>query len=134
MYELRLYITDLSEQLELKFQELKGKEKDVLKLYHGSKLSQDEVAYYQNSIENLIAISKYLSTSGECSVAYNFATKLAKSQGFVCALFEYIVDLNVVQNIIIADVRQYSAFSEETEFVFDCGKRKKPQYCIDQSK
>ncbi|CAF4178555.1 unnamed protein product [Rotaria sordida] len=121
MYEFRLYIADLSEQLKLKFQELKEKQKDVLKLYRGLKLSQDEVANFQNSIGNLISTNGYLSTSGERSVAYGFVTKSATSQDFVRALFEYIVDLNVVQNIIIADVRQYSAFPEEAEFIFDCG-------------
>ncbi|CAF4239360.1 unnamed protein product, partial [Rotaria sordida] len=119
MYEFRFFITDLSKQLELKFRELKEKQKDILKLYRGSKLSQDEVSYYQNSVGNLIANSAYLSTSGERSVAYSFATKFVKLEGFVRALFEYTVDLNVVQNIIVADIREYSAFPEEAEFIFD---------------
>ncbi|CAF1118073.1 unnamed protein product [Rotaria sordida] len=121
MYEFRFFITDFSKQLELKFRELKEKQKDILKLYRGSKLSQDEVSYYQNSVGNLIANSAYLSTSGERSVAYSFATKFVKLEGFVRALFEYTVDLNVVQNIIVADIREYSAFPEEAEFIFDYG-------------
>ncbi|CAF3181105.1 unnamed protein product [Rotaria sp. Silwood2] len=121
MYQIRFYIMDLSEQLELKFKELKEKQKDVLKLYRGAKLSQDEVANYQNSIGNSISNSSYLSTSSERSVAYGFATKSAKSEGFVRALFEYLVDLNVVHEIVVADVREYSAFPEEAECIVDFG-------------
>jgi hypothetical protein len=34
------------------------------------------------------------------------------------------VDLNVVKKIVIADIRQYSAFPEEAQFIVDIGKRK----------
>ncbi|CAF1929290.1 unnamed protein product [Rotaria magnacalcarata] len=121
LYQFRFYIMDLSEQLELKFQELKAKQKDVLKLYRGLKLSHDEVANFQNSIGNLISTNGYLSTSSEHSVAYGFATKSAKRDGVVRALFEYAVDLNTVQKIVIADIRQYSAFPEEAEVLVDIG-------------
>ncbi|CAF1351987.1 unnamed protein product [Rotaria sordida] len=114
-------IDDLSKQLELKFQELKEKQKDILKLYRAIQLSQDELTNYQNSIGNLISNNEYLSTSSQRSVAYGFLTKFTKQEGIVRALVEYSVDLNVVQKIAIADVRQYSAFPEETEFVVDIG-------------
>jgi hypothetical protein len=55
LYQFRFYIIDLSEQLHIKFLELKEKQKDILKLYRGSKLSYDEVANFQNSIGNLIS-------------------------------------------------------------------------------
>ncbi|CAF4966523.1 unnamed protein product, partial [Rotaria sp. Silwood1] len=74
---------------------------------------------YQSSIGNLISISGYLLTSSERSVAHDFATKSAKSEGVVRALFEYLVDLNVVQNIVIADIGQYSAFPEKAHFMID---------------
>ncbi|CAF3748121.1 unnamed protein product [Rotaria sp. Silwood1] len=76
---------------------------------------------YQSSIGNLISISGYLLTSSERSVAHDFATKSAKSEGVVRALFEYLVDLNVVQNIVIADIGQYSAFPEKAHFMIDIG-------------
>jgi hypothetical protein len=115
---------DLSEQLELKFQELKKKQKDILKLYRAVRLSQDELTDYQNSIGNLISNSEYLSASSERSVVYNFVTKFTKQEGVVRALVEYLVDLNVVKKIVIADIRQYSAFPEEAQFIVDIGKRK----------
>ncbi|CAF1216691.1 unnamed protein product [Rotaria sp. Silwood1] len=121
IYQLRFYIKDFSEQLELKFKELKEKQKDVLKLYRATKLSSDDVANFQNSIGNLISCSGYLSTSSEYSVAYGFGTKSPKREGFEGALFEYIVDLDVVQNIVLADVREYSAFPEEAEVIVDIG-------------
>ncbi|CAF3998940.1 unnamed protein product [Rotaria sordida] len=121
LFQFRFYIIDLSAQLELKFQELKEKQKDILKLYRAIQLSQDELTNYQNSIGNLISNNEYLSTSSQRSVAYGFLTKFTKQEGIVRALVEYSVDLNVVQKIAIADVRQYSAFPEETEFVVDIG-------------
>ncbi|CAF2864111.1 unnamed protein product [Rotaria sp. Silwood2] len=120
MYQFRFFITDLSEQLELKFQELKKTQKGVLKLYRSVKLSQEEVTNYQNSVEDLIANSTYLSTTSERSMAYDFVTKSVKSPGVVRTLFEYTIDLNIVQSIIIANVRQYSAFPEQAEFIIDC--------------
>ncbi|CAF4867145.1 unnamed protein product, partial [Rotaria sp. Silwood1] len=115
---------DFSEQLELKFKELKEEQKDILKLYRAAKLSSDELANFQNSIGNLISCSGYLSTSGEYSVAYGFATKSPKREGFEGAVFEYIVDLDVVQNIVLAVIHEYSAFPEEAEVIVDIGQRK----------
>ncbi|CAF3716114.1 unnamed protein product [Rotaria sp. Silwood1] len=117
-------IIDFSEQLELKFKELKEEQKDILKLYRAAKLSSDELANFQNSIGNLISCSGYLSTSGEYSVAYGFATKSPKREGFEGAVFEYIVDLDVVQNIVLAVIHEYSAFPEEAEVIVDIGQRK----------
>ncbi|CAF3809103.1 unnamed protein product [Rotaria sp. Silwood1] len=118
IYQLRFYIKDFSEQLELKFKELKEEQKDILKLYRAAKLSSDELATFQNSIGNLI------SCSGEYSVAYGFATKSPKREGFEGAVFEYIVDLDVVQNIVLAVIHEYSAFPEEAEVIVDIGQRK----------
>lgn len=113
---------DLSEQLLLKFQDLKAKQK-ILRLYRGLKLSPDEVGNFQRSIGNLISTNGYLSTSSEFSVAYGFATKSAKRDGVVRALFEYEVDLEAVQKIVIADIREYSAFPEEAEVLVDIGMK-----------
>ncbi len=124
LYQFRFYIMDLSEQLELKFLKLKETQKDTLSLYRGLKLSQDEVANFQNSIGNLISTNGYLSTSSDRKVAYGFATKAAKREGVARALFEYQVDLSAVQKIVIADIREYSAFPEEAEVLVDIGKKK----------
>lgn len=124
LYEFRFFIIDLSEQLEVKFQQLKEKQKDVLKLYRGLKLSEEEIENFQHSIGNLISTNGYLSTSSEYSVAYSFASKPVKRANVVRALFEYQVDLNLVHKIVIADVREYSAFPEEAEVLVDIGKLK----------
>lgn len=122
LYQFRFYIMDLSEQLELKFQQLKSKQTGILRLYRGLKLSHDEVAHFQNSIGQLISTNGYLSTSSEFSVAFGFATKSAKREGVVRALFEYQVDLDMVTKIVIADIREFSAFPEEAEVLVDIGK------------
>ena len=123
LYLLRFYILDLSEQLKIRFIALKAKHKGVLKLYRAQKLTDDKVAHFQNSLGNLIYTSAYFSTTSEYAVAYTFATKPAKRDGIVRVLFEYQVDLNTVQHIALADVREYSAFPEEAEVVVDIGKR-----------
>ncbi len=136
IYSLRFYITDLSEEIQLKSKEFKEKQKNILKLYRAVQLNQDEVINYQNSIGILISNNEYLLISSERSVAYDFVTKFTKQEGVVHALVEYLVDLNLVQKIIIADIRQYSTFPEETQFIIDTGKRRKQQtfLFIDQSK
>ncbi|CAF2356390.1 unnamed protein product [Rotaria sp. Silwood2] len=121
LYQFRFYIMDLSEQLERKFKTLQEKQKDILRLYRGSKLSQDEVENFQRSIGNLISTNGYLSTSDDRTVAYGFATKSARREGFVRALFEYRVDLEEVKKIVIADIREFSAFPEEAEVLVDIG-------------
>ena len=113
---------DLCKQLELKFLDLKAKQQGILKLYRGSRLSADEVENFQRSIGNLISTNGYLSTSSEFSVAFGFATKSPKREGFARALFEYAVDLEKVTKIVIADIREYSAFPEEAEVLVDIGK------------
>ena len=52
--EFRFFIIDLSEQLEMKFKQLKEKQKDVLTLYRGLKLSHEEIQSFQRKIANWI--------------------------------------------------------------------------------
>lgn len=118
------YIKDLSEQLEFKFEELKRKQRDALKLYRAVQLTQTELSDYQNSIGNIISNNEYLLTSCEYSVAYDSVTNLTEQEDAVRTIIEYSVDLNVVQNTILADVQQYSAFPEQRQFLVDIGKKK----------
>lgn len=129
LYQFRFYILDLSYQLELKFRELKEKQKDILRLYRGLKLSPDEVQNFKRSIGNLISTNGYLSTSSEHSVAYGFAIKPANRSGVVKALFEYQVDLSQVTKIVIADIREFSAFPEEAEVLVDIGASFQIDFC-----
>lgn len=121
LYQLRFYILDLSEQLGLKFIEMKKTTK-MLKLYRGLKLRLDEVANLQRSIGSLISFNGYLSTTSEHSRAYDFVIKATKIEGIARVLFEYEVDLETVHEIVVADIRQYLTFPEEAEHVFDIGK------------
>ncbi len=95
----------------------KKKQKDVLKLYRAVNLTDDEVADLEKNIGNFISPNGYLLTSSERSVAYDFATKFGKTEGVARVLFDYQVDLNVV----VVDIREYSAFPEEGQFLVDIG-------------
>jgi hypothetical protein len=48
--------------------------------------------------------------------------KPIKREGIVRALFQYQIDLNLVKNIILADIAEYSAFPEEAEVLVDIGE------------
>ncbi|CAF0896127.1 unnamed protein product [Adineta steineri] len=121
LYQFRFYIMDLSDQLELKFEQLKKTQPNLIKLYRGLNISRDEVDNFQQSTGNLISTNGYLSTSSDYSVAHGFATKGARREGLVKAIFEYQVDLNVVKKIVIADISEFSAFPEEAEVLVDIG-------------
>ncbi|CAF1272539.1 unnamed protein product [Rotaria sp. Silwood1] len=69
---------------------LQTQDVDLLYQFRFYIIDQDEMTDYQSSIGNLISISGYLLTSSERSVAHDFATKSAKSEGVVRALFEYL--------------------------------------------
>ncbi|CAF0868367.1 unnamed protein product [Adineta ricciae] len=129
LYHFRFYIVDLCKQLELKFEDLKARGKNLVKLYRGSCLSPAEVENFQKSIGNLIATNGYLSTSYDRSVAYGFATKPNNRVGVVRALFEYQVDITQVKHIVIADIAQYSAFPEEAEMLVDIGASFRIESC-----
>lgn len=107
----------------MKFFELQRSQIGVLKLYRGLKLSQNEIANFEQNIGILISTNGYLSTSRLRPVAYHFAKKRTNREGVVGALFEYQVDLKQVKKIVIADIAQYSAFPEEAEVLVDIGKR-----------
>lgn len=125
LHSFRFYITDLSEQIQLKFNELKQRTPaNVFTLYREAKLSQDELTDYQNNIGNLVSNNEYLLASSEYVVTHGFVTRFAKEEGVVRAIIEYIMDLNVAQNTAIADVRQYTAFPEQAPFLIDIGKKK----------
>jgi hypothetical protein len=121
LYQFRFYILDLSEQLQLKFLAFKAKQNGVVKLYQALNLSNDELVYFQKNIGNSISPNGYLLTTSERSIAYDSAIKSARGEDDVRVLFEYQVDLDVVQQIAIADIREYSACPEEAQVLVDIG-------------
>ncbi|CAF0745924.1 unnamed protein product [Adineta steineri] len=129
LYHFRFYIIDLCKQLEIKYIEMKSTMKEVLKLYRGLNISPDEVQNFKRNMGNLISTNGYLSTSRDRSVAYGFATKPNNRVGVVRCLFEYQVDLELVKNIVVADISQYSAFPEEAEVLVDIGASFRIELC-----
>ena len=124
LHSLRFYITDLSEKLQLNFNELNRTQQNVFKLYRAVQLTQDELTDYQNNIGHLISNTEFLLTSSEYSIAYDLMKQSTKQEGFAHAIIEYIVDLNVAKNTIIGDVRPYSPSLGQVSFLIDMGKKK----------
>lgn len=100
---------------------MKKQRSGILKLYRGLKINANEVINFQHSIGNLISTNGYLSTSSDYSVAHGFATKPIQRENIVQALFQYEVNLDTIQSIVLADIAQYSAFPEEAEVLVDIG-------------
>jgi hypothetical protein len=132
LYQFRFYILDLSEQLQLKFLSFKQKQKGVVKLYQGLNLNNEELVHFQKNIGNSISPNGYLSTTSERSIAYDSAIKSAKTEDDARVLIEYQVDLDVVQKIVLADIREYSASPEEAQVLVDIGTNNitSVQYCF----
>jgi hypothetical protein len=61
------------------------------------------------------ASNGYLSVSRLYSVACRFATMSTDRLEAVSIIFEYNINLNINKTIVIADIAQYSVFSEEAE-------------------
>ncbi|CAF1424071.1 unnamed protein product [Adineta steineri] len=110
--QFSFYINDLSEQLQLKFLEFKQKQKGVVKLYQSLELNNNELIYFQNNIGNIISPNGYILTTNERSIAHDFLIKSAKKEDVARVLFQYEIDLYVVEKIVLADIREYSSCPE----------------------
>ena len=115
---------DLSEQIKYYCSQLEEKQRNIPKLYRHEILTNDEITDFKNNIGNLISINGYLSLYSEYSIPYNFARKLNKIDSIQRALFEYQFDLNVVEKIFIADVKEFVTYPEQVDFLVDIGKNK----------
>jgi hypothetical protein len=102
---------------------LKAKQPGVLTLYGKENLSCEEMTNLSNCIGNLISINGYLSLHSQRSVVYDLATKMSKVDGFQRVFFEYKFDLNIIEKIFLANVREYSTYPQQADFLVDIGKK-----------
>ena len=122
LYTFRYYITDLSASLEA----LRS-EQSISHVYRGVTVSREEVEKYQ--VGHLVATNGFLSTSIEKEVAEMFGgvdrsiipLTRSRTDKLQHILFEIIIDPSHSSDIILANIAQNSAFSQENEILFDMG-------------
>ncbi|CAF1108876.1 unnamed protein product [Didymodactylos carnosus] len=123
LYIFRFFIADLCSSLAQEYKKMREREKGVLRVYRGVKLSNEEVEKLKENEGKLISMNGFLSTSRLSSVAQNFASKSTKRRDAVVVLFEIEYDFNELNDhdIVCADVAKFSDYPEEQEVLFDLG-------------
>ncbi|CAF0931060.1 unnamed protein product [Didymodactylos carnosus] len=121
LYIFRFFIADLCSSLAQEYKKMREREKGVLRVYRGVKLSNEEVEKLKENEGKLISMNGFLSTSRLPSVALNFASQLTKRRDAVGVLFEIEYDLSELNDdtIVCADVAKFSDYPEEQEVLFD---------------
>ncbi|CAF0847311.1 unnamed protein product [Didymodactylos carnosus] len=123
LHIFRFFIADLCSSLAQEYKKMREREKGVLRVYRGVKLSNEEVEKLKENEGKLISMNGFLSTSRLSSVAQNFASKSTKRRDAVVVLFEIEYDFNELNDhdIVCADVAKFSDYPEEQEVLFDLG-------------
>jgi tetratricopeptide (TPR) repeat protein len=121
LHTFRFFIVDLSSSLAEEHQKMKERDKTaVIMLYRGLKLEKDEIANLKQNEDGIISANGFFSTTSSKSIALEFAKKSTKRQNVVSVLYEIKCD-NYDQNIVFADISQYSNYPDEKEVLFDIG-------------
>ncbi|CAF1294931.1 unnamed protein product, partial [Didymodactylos carnosus] len=139
LHIFRFFIADLCSSLAQEYKKMREREKGVLQVYRGVKLSKEEVEKLEENEGKLISTNGFLSTSRLSSVALNFASQSTKRRDAVTVLFEIEYDLSELSDdaIVCADIAEFSDYPEEQEVLFDLGAtfkiqlvdREKPDVC-----
>ncbi|CAF4510099.1 unnamed protein product [Didymodactylos carnosus] len=121
LHIFRFFIADLCSSLAQEYKKMREREKGVLRVYRGVKLSNKEVEKLKENEGKLISMNGFLSTSRLLSVALNFASQLTKRRDAVVVLFEIEYDLSELNDddIVCADIAKFSDYPEEQEVLFD---------------
>ncbi|CAF1118886.1 unnamed protein product, partial [Didymodactylos carnosus] len=123
LHIFRFFIADLCSSLAQEYEKMREREKGVLQVYRGVKLSNEEVEKLKANEGKLISMNGFLSTSRLPSVAQNFASQSTKRRDAVVVLFEIEYDLSELNDhdIVCADIAKFSDYPEEQEVLFDLG-------------
>lgn len=121
---LRFYITDLNENLRLKYEDLKQQQQrqdlSTIVTYRGMRCAPHEVYTLKYTIGKTIATNGFLSTSRSKIIAEIFSGKGTTELGFETVMLEIHVD-TTKSTIPLADIAEYSSFPEEEEVLFAFG-------------
>ncbi|CAF4830426.1 unnamed protein product [Rotaria sp. Silwood1] len=120
LYMFRFFIEDLSKNLQHEHEKILLSNENTLNVYRGVKFDKEEFNKLKENQEKLISTNGYLLTSRRRSLALSFALKSTERINVVSVLFHIQCDIKQTdKNITFADIRQFSAYPEEEEVLFD---------------
>ncbi|CAF1038058.1 unnamed protein product [Adineta steineri] len=115
LYSFRFFIIDLCTALERESKNLKSS--DILTLYRGQQIPNDEFEKLRKSVGILISTNGFLSTSRNINVALTFARQLRTNRDMKTCIFEIQADPTLT-SVIFADIDEYSKMKGEEEVLF----------------
>jgi tetratricopeptide (TPR) repeat protein len=115
LFLFRFIIRDIYEQLE------DNQYSEAVAVYRGQIMSIDEVNNLQKSINKIVSINSFFSTSIDRSQALKFIKKCELPDGKERVLFEIDADPRVVTTKPFADITLHSQFTDESEILFMIG-------------
>ncbi|CAF1320417.1 unnamed protein product [Adineta steineri] len=115
LYSFRFFIIDLCTALERESKKLKSS--DILTLYRGQQIPNDEFEKLRKSVGILISTNGFLSTSRNINVALTFARQFRTNCDMKTCIFEIQADPTLT-SVIFADIDEYSKMKGEEEVLF----------------
>jgi len=115
LFLLRFVIGDIYQQLK------QYQHQSSIRVYRGQVMSIDELNTLQQSIDNLISINSFFSTSINRRKALGFLSRSEITSDLCRILFVIDADPRVVKSKPFADISSLSAFSNECEVLFMIG-------------
>ncbi|CAF4184468.1 unnamed protein product [Rotaria sordida] len=120
IHTFRVFICDLSENLQRQHEKIFLSKEKILHLYRGVALDIKEFNRLKQSQGKLISTNGYLSTSRDELQARKYANKSSKRNDIVRVLFHIEINIEKIdKNIIFADITELSNNPTEVEVLFD---------------
>ncbi|CAF3951017.1 unnamed protein product, partial [Rotaria sordida] len=122
LYIFRYFMKDLRETFIREHQKMIQSGKEILLIYRGIKLTNDQIEKFKENEGKLVSINGFFRTNIHRSTAFNQAIKPSKQTHLISVLLEIQCDLKQLNNNIIAiDSVDFSEFSseEQQEIFFD---------------
>ncbi|CAF1310517.1 unnamed protein product [Didymodactylos carnosus] len=116
IFSFRLFIKDLYNELLVLHQMLPKQ----MTVYRGQLMTKEELNVIQNSINGLISMNTFLSTSTTYDVAYTYAESCLINAGLETVLFQIEVDTTIDAKPY-AGVIKVSNYEDENEVLFSMG-------------
>jgi tetratricopeptide (TPR) repeat protein len=115
LFLFRFYIRDIEKQL------YKRRYQSRVRVYRGQFMSKEELNILKDSIDKLISVNSFLSTSSNYQVALIYAGFSATDNKLEKVLFEIDADPDQIGVKPFADISEISCFKEEDEILMMVG-------------
>ncbi|CAF4128050.1 unnamed protein product [Rotaria sp. Silwood2] len=120
LHMIRFFIGDLTENIAREHQKFLLSNEQILTVYRGTKLTKKELKKLKKNEGALICMNGYLSANRHRSSALDVAMKPTKRSDLISVIFEIECNIRELgENIIFADISQYSEYPDRQEVLFD---------------